>query len=255
MSYNCIINKRWDGSLLEQDKRIFISISIDENEPLASGEPVLVVHVDAPYYSNPIPPVVQDSCHATTHRLSTDECLNYEGLWNFEVVELFIKGKLDKYIEIELGPHGHYLVLAFDGYRQCFKRRIEPIYYKAEMSSDKSRWVGKFVAPIHLLPPSTGIPDALFSYNAYAIHQVAGNEREYCCVYCPLPESNYLEPDFHKLELFQKISQPLDKYLEISCHPLAIWSGRDGLNLNALPVYVGAKDVDEEDMRSYSPRE
>ena len=244
--YNCIIGSKWDGSRLSEDEKIFVSVTVEE---VAPEPPVLVITVDAPFYNDPKPSCdAEDGCgaqqlpHSPTHHLSSEQskCLNFDGLWNYEVVEVFIKGKLDKYIEIEMGPHGHYLILALDGYRHCFKRGIEPISYEAKISAN--RWTGKLVAPIHILPPPTGIPDAMYSFNAYGIHEGVGKSQEesvdtrvYCCAFPPeKAEGEYLVPDFHKLSLFQHLKEPLDQYLSTTCHPAAksLWATRQGLCLD-----------------------
>lgn len=220
------IGKRWDGSVLPVQDQIFFSI---ETSDQGTDDPVIIISVDAPFYNDPAPRCdADDVC---------DTSLNFDGLWNYEVVEVFIKGKLDKYIEIEMGPHGHYLLLALDGYRHCFQRKIEPISYEAKISGN--RWTGKLVAPIHILPPPTGIPEAMFSFNAYGIHEGPKNAdstvdtRVYCCAFPPAkPEGEYLVPDFHKLALFQHLQEPIDKYLSSSCHPNSVWSKRQGLCLD-----------------------
>lgn len=46
---------------------------------------------------------------------------SYDGLWNFEVVELFLGPALNAeapYLEIEIGRHGHWLVLEMASYRE-----------------------------------------------------------------------------------------------------------------------------------------
>jgi len=225
--YNSIIDKKWDGSLLEETQKIFLSISVSE----ATGEPLLLVSVDSPFYNNPAPTAPPSS--------------SLDGLWNYEVVEFFIKGKLDKYIEMEMGPHGHYLILAFDGYRQCFKRAIEPISYQAQISEDGTRWTGRLVVSMDILPPSTGIPNALFSYNAYALYD--DPDRQYCCAYPPVAKNypTYENPDFHRLELFQKLS--LDFAVP---SPKSLWVTRQGLNVVDRAV---AKSSDEEGELTGSP--
>ena len=259
--YNCIIGSRWDGTALPDDEKIFISISVvDDN---TSTTPVLVINVDAPYYNDPAPRYDPEATNATSV-----PSLNFDGLWNYEVVEIFIKGKLDKYIEIEMGPHGHYLILALDGYRHCFKRGIEPLSYEAKI--EEKRWSGKLIAPIDILPPSTGIPEAMFSYNAYGIHEGRPSPlsscvesqncdtRVYCCAYPPgKAEGEYLVPDFHKLQLFQHLKHPLlvtaNKSLASS-----LWSGRQGLCMDfaASPRFTASvpkEDAAIQDDGSASP--
>jgi hypothetical protein len=190
-----------------------------------------VIAVDAPFYDDPKPHATATGCHhlahEPTHHTDGKGCLNFDGLWNFEVVEVFIKGRLDKYVEIEMGPHGHYLLLTCDGYRQCFRRGIEPIAYSAHIEG--SRWTGRLVCPLHLLPPPSEIPSAPFSFNAYAIHNRADSERVYCIAFPPKTATGeYATPDFHKLELFEHFPETFADHLCNSCHPAArsVWADR-----------------------------
>ena len=123
---DCTISRHWDGSDLPLQEHVRLRISIESDLPGAPGEDCLVVAVDAPFYNDPRPhpdSAAHHLHHEPTHVTDGKGCLNFEGLWKFEVVELFIKGRSDKYVEIEMGPHGHYLILACDGHRQCFHRR------------------------------------------------------------------------------------------------------------------------------------
>jgi hypothetical protein len=58
----------------------------------------------APSYSDPSPP-------------SSDR--KYEGLVNLEVVEVFIKGRHDKYIEVEMGPHSAVRICHYPQFIRC----------------------------------------------------------------------------------------------------------------------------------------
>jgi len=181
----------------------------------------LVVTVDAPYFNDPKP-------------LGKEFLLNFEGLWKFEVVEVFIKGRSDKYVEFEMGPHGHYLILACDGYRQCFNRGIEPISYSASIAG--TRWTGRLVCPVHLVPPPTDISTMPYTYNAYAIHN-RGVERVYCTAFVPnrSEENEYLEPDFHKLEVYQPLSSiPANLCVSDSCQAASrsIWDNRSYIGID-----------------------
>ena len=80
--------------------------SLWNGEPAGNGELVLLrvrsfedflqLDLRAPFHGDPAPALPPGPCW---------------GLWDYEVVELFIVGKSDAYTEIELGPHGHHLVL------------------------------------------------------------------------------------------------------------------------------------------------
>lgn len=109
-----------------------------------------------------------------------------EGLWNYDVVELFLRGQGDHYLEMELGAGGHYLALEFNGVRQRindFADRIIPVQYQKYAD----QWTSEIVIPWNM------IPDSVYSLNAYVI---ASGE---FLAYAPVPG---LEPNFHQLEAF-----------------------------------------------------
>lgn len=117
-----------------------------------------------------------------------------DALWEFEVVELFLLGENDEYLEIELGPHGHWLGLRLTGRRRVVDDRI-PIELSVARSGD--RWTAEARLPGRCLPPG------LHAANAYAIHG-QGASRRYLASR-PVPGDR---PDFHRLEHFE----PLDPH-------------------------------------------
>jgi hypothetical protein len=233
----------WDGTKLPESEQVSVMVNI---EMLESKEACLMIDVEAPFFNDVKP--------------ASDADMNLDGLWNFEVVEVFIKGRHDKYIEIEMGPHGHFLILACDGYRQCFTRRINPISYVAKISSDSSRWTAKMVCSIALLPPPTEIAGAEYSFNAYSIHNKPGvrnpqdhNDRVHAAVFVPLKaEGEYEIPDFHKLELFDRFSTPLmiDAVCPASIDETSVWGERRGRFISMGNVHKDlCLDVGEESPR------
>jgi hypothetical protein len=136
----------------------------------------LEVRVDAPYHADPAPPGPPGS---------TDR------LWEHEVVEVFVAGAQENYLELELGPHGHFLLLLLRRRREVDRQGIAVAY---EAQIERGRWRGRAVVPVALLPPG---PHAL---NAYAIH---GREpgRRYLA-WSPVPGP---APDFHRLECFAPV--------------------------------------------------
>lgn len=59
----------------------------------------MTIKVEAPYFDNPKPP-------------GGVRGQSFYQLWDYEVVEaFFLDSKSQKYLEIELGPHGQYLVM------------------------------------------------------------------------------------------------------------------------------------------------
>ena len=132
----------------------------------------LRVDVDAPYWDDPAPSAAPGSC---------------PGLFEFEVVELFLLGADDRYLEIELGPHGHHLVLELHGRRRPVREGL-PIAYRAEITAD--RWRGRAHVPRDYCPPG------LRALNAYTIR---GRSPRRYAAHRAVPGDG---PDFHRLEHF-----------------------------------------------------
>lgn len=109
-------------------------------------------------------------------------------LWEHEVVEVFLLGAAQRYLEVELGPHGHYLVLRLHGRRNIVESGLTIDY---SVTREGGRWRGVAQVPAALLPPG------LSHLNAFAIHG-EGSARRYLA-WTPLPGP---APDFHRLEGF-----------------------------------------------------
>lgn len=112
-------------------------------------------------------------------------------LWEYDVVECFLVGE-EKYLEVELGAGGHFLVLDFTAPRiraneyEDFRPKIN-----FESSIDEGRaWLSSIVIPREM------IPRGLKAINAFVI--VGEN---YLC-YSPLPGP---QPDFHQPDRFPKV--------------------------------------------------
>ena len=91
------VNKMWDGSPCG-DERLHVEVWITKKE---SG---LNVRVHATILDDQkVPNAPVDS--------------RFDGLWDYDVVELFFVGTDGKYTEVEIGAGGHFLVLAFDDVR------------------------------------------------------------------------------------------------------------------------------------------
>jgi hypothetical protein len=147
----------------------------------------LCVVVDAPYFGDPAPA----SAVGPTPRL-----------WEYEVSELFIADAADHYVEIELSPHGHHLVLELSGVRNAV-RSLLPIDYSVRITATDARSadgasLGHFaryrgVARI----PWEYLPVAAVRANAYSIHGTAAAR----CYHAHNPPGGEVA-DFHRLESF-----------------------------------------------------
>ncbi len=140
---------------------------------LGVAPPHLVVEVDAPWHADPPPPPPAGSTPS---------------LWEWEVVELMLLGDEDRYLELEFGPHGHYLVLALHGRRNVVAQG-HAMDYEAGRRGD--RWTGRALVPL------TWIPEGPTRLNAFAIHG-QGPGRAYLAWRPPGGE----RPDFHRLDAF-----------------------------------------------------
>ncbi|XP_075055968.1 UPF0462 protein C4orf33 homolog isoform X2 [Mixophyes fleayi] len=123
----------------------------------------------------------------------------FHGLWDYEVVEaFFLNVEKEQYLEVELGPHGHHLVLLLSQRRNIWKACL-PLSFEA--STTEVTWRGSALLPWEYFPPSVD------HFNAYAIHG-SGSKRTYEALY-PVPEKEVQagqKPDFHRLELFKPFS-------------------------------------------------
>jgi hypothetical protein len=102
-------------------------------------------------------------------------------------------GSDERYLEVEVGPHGHFLVLALHGVRRVVRDDFEPVCRVAR--SDEFR---SWRAELHL--PAAWLPPGLSHINAYAIRG-GGEARRYMAAF-PVPGE---QPDFHRLEHFVPI--------------------------------------------------
>jgi len=158
-----VIRHLWDGSPVSDGPVVRFDFG--------SGE--LVVDVDAPFHADPPP---------------TGPAGPRPGLWEHEVVELFLLGDEQRYFELELGPHGHHLALCLAGVRNV-RRMGMPLAFSARIAG--ARWSGRARVPLEWLP------SGLSRVNAYAIDGLGPQRR-----YWAWQPGGHATPDFHRLELF-----------------------------------------------------
>jgi len=155
----------WDGRPVKDDEIARVSILLDERG--------LLLEIDAPYHGDPAP----DGPPGPT-----------PGLWEFEVVEVFVLGPQERYTEVEIGPHGHHLVLRLEGRRNAVATKL-PLDLSTTIAD--RRWTATARLAREHLPP------APHRFNAYAIHGAA-DARRYLAWRPPGGDA----PDFHRLEVF-----------------------------------------------------
>jgi hypothetical protein len=103
-------------------------------------------------------------------------------LWEYDVVECFLAGAGGRYLEVELGAGGHFLVLSFSAPR-VLSDAHEALALRVDFASDAHGWRSRVVLGPEL------VPGPLVALNAFVIAGAAH------LAYAPLPGS---APDFHQ---------------------------------------------------------
>jgi hypothetical protein len=143
----------------------------------------LCIDVDAPYFGDPAPA----GPAGPTDRL-----------WEHEVCEVFVADDADNYLEVELSPHGHHLVLVLAGVRNVVRSQLPIVYHArivlapdAPSAGPMGRFYGQARVPWDYLPVPT------VRANAYAIHGPPAQR----CYHAHSPPGGE-SADFHKLASF-----------------------------------------------------
>lgn len=164
-----VVERTWDDRPAGPEERALVRVVQH-----ALG---LHVVVDAPFHADPPPPAAPGPTW---------------GLWEHEVVEVFVLGAGEAYTELELGPHGHHLLLRLAGRRSVVEREL-PL--EAEWVPSR---VGRWAARAEL--PSAVLPVGPWRFNAYAIHGCGANRR-----YLAWSPAGGEAPDFHALHSFRPL--------------------------------------------------
>jgi hypothetical protein len=109
-------------------------------------------------------------------------------LWEYDVVECFLAGAAGRYLEVELGAGGHFLVLSFSAPRVRSDAH-EHLELPVDFSSDARGWRARVLLDWSL------VPTPVEALNAYVI------VRGVHLAYGPLPGP---APDFHQPERFPR---------------------------------------------------
>jgi len=179
MIHEIAIDSDWRGRALADREIARVTLEWLPNE--------VRISVDAPYSGDPLPPAPPRS---------------FDGLWEYEVVEVFLVDEASleeapRYIEIEMSPHGHHLLLSFEGIRARTGQH-EPIGYRAEV--DGERWFGEMTVARALMPW------ARLRMNAYRLCGEGEQRRHLVATALPGPT-----PDFHLIRSFEVTVDPPDE--------------------------------------------
>ena len=137
-------------------------------------------------------------------------------LWEWEVVEFFIVGDEEHYLEIECSPHGHYLILKLHHIRNI-KEKMMMIDYQSSLHktstfnyapliestshphmSSTPYWYADLLLPFDLLPPPQLKPHGWdYQVNAFMYHIY--KDQPYHALAYDLGEG---APDFHRIHAY-----------------------------------------------------
>ena len=115
-----------------------------------------------------------------------------DGLWEHDVVELFLGDGADpeRYFELEIGPRGHWLALAFAGIRRR-EAELRELAPDMQQDQDAGRWYGRATFGAVALQEIVG-PGPFKILFATCLGRTP--DRRLCCS-PPLPGD---QPDFHQ---------------------------------------------------------
>lgn len=187
-SHSVTICKQWDGSPVSQGHKYHITLT------LLTSSQQLQIEVDAPFHDDLPPP----------HNSNTALERPLVGLWEHEVAEIFISdGARENYLEINLGPHGHYFANFFTPYEEILVDADRPAELRHYERDGSKRWSSRLQISTWSLPE----PDADFDNhnplavrwfaNFYAIYGPA--EGRTFLAYQPIPGT---KPNFHQPHVF-----------------------------------------------------
>ena len=67
------------------------------------------------------------------------------GLWDYDVLEIFFARPNGSYLEIEIGPKGHWLIYEFSSYRKAIDKNPRLLTYAYTVKN--LTWKGEFLVP------------------------------------------------------------------------------------------------------------
>lgn len=159
------VARTWDGAPARADEIAVVTVR--------RGSRAIHLEIDAPLHGDPSPGAVAGATG---------------GLWEHEVVEVFLATRDERYVEVEIGPAGHHLALALQGRRRVVASHL-PLAVSVRRAG--ARWTARAALDLRWVPAPLALA------NAYAIHGVAAERRHLAHA----PVGGAL-PDFHRLERF-----------------------------------------------------
>jgi len=178
-----IINKTWKGDPIIHDP---FYIHMQMFPPPDHGDYRWKISMQGPFFNDPPAP----------KEPANGGYLN--DLWAYEVFEVFFANDQDQYLEVEVGPHGHWLALLLHGQRKAFNLG-KNLNISIHNTIKGRKWNSVFEIPLAYFPAN------VTKFNAYAIHGSEDKDRHYEALYPVTNNKSDDKPDFHRLQYFKPI--------------------------------------------------
>lgn len=170
-----VIASTWDGRELAPAERSHVEIALTSAD--SGSRAIVQLTWDAPFAESAAPPAPAGY---------------YPDLWQHEVVEVFIAGAGQEYLELEVGPYGHYALFGFARERQ----RDRTISLREfTFGTDMGRFCGRAAFD------AAELPAGALRWNAYRITGAEPPRQYQAAVAVP-----GARPDFHRLERYAALA-------------------------------------------------
>lgn len=126
-SHTLVVASDFQGQALDPEQIVTVRIKVSAEQ--------LSVNVEAPWWADLAP-------RAPVGRTPR--------LWEHSVVELFLMGPDGRYVELELGPFGHHLVLELQAFRFVVRDDLACAF---QVQRAGARWRGRALLALAELPP------------------------------------------------------------------------------------------------------
>ncbi|CAJ0559594.1 unnamed protein product, partial [Mesorhabditis spiculigera] len=179
-----VIDKTWHGNPTDhRPAEIQLGWKF-EKIPNRPHKRVVTVEFTTPFYDDPEPEMIP----GITPELTDYECMM-----------LIFANENNHYLEVIVGPHGHWICRLYDGIGNCFNNgeELELVVHNQWVGGDL--WNCSFEVPLAYFPAN------IYKMNAFTLH---GPEEERVIeALRPVSDGNDETPDFHRIEFYKRIDK------------------------------------------------
>jgi hypothetical protein len=213
------ISRTWNGKELPNPLCYYLEVSF------CTSTSEMILYVDAPFHGDPAPPPllavggerppIFPADDIRGDKIISHRSQRYPGLWDYEVVELFIGPGIPPdmdgievenlpYLEINIGPHGHYYISNFPSQGNWANKYDEfelerPLVIEIDRAA--GRWRAKMCLSSFIIPEPYCADDlsTCWRMNAFAIYGLKSNNTRTYLAHSVVPGD---KPNFHQLKSF-----------------------------------------------------